>query len=146
MSEEAGTDETRRCGTCGSTLAADGECPQCGECMAEPTWLDDYGYGKDDQPTTTPREPAAERPGRAQGTGPCRVLPFPKPQPASLTAAELYAAGVDRAPLTPARVAELDRMLAEVSRELNPAGPPPRKLSEILGTAATDEANHGEGD
>ena len=146
MSEEAGTDDVKKCGNCGSTLATGGECPQCGEWMAEPTWLDDYGYRKDDQPTTTPREPAAERFLGAQDTGPCRVLTFPKPKPASLKAAELYAAGEDRPPLTPARVAELDRMLAEVSRKLNPAGPLSRKLSEILGMAATDEANHGEGD
>ena len=146
MSEEAGTDDVKKCGNCGSTLAANGECPQCGEWMAEPTWLDDYGYRIADQPTTTPREPAGERPPGAQDTGPCRVLPFPKPKPASLTAAGLCAAGVDRPPLTPGRVAELDRMIAEVSREVSPAGPPPRKLSEILGMAATNETNHEEGE
>ena len=112
--------------------------------MAEPTWLDDYGYRRDGQPTSTHLEPAAERSRGAEETGPCRVLPFHKPKPAPLTVAELYSAGEDRPTLTPARVAELDRMLAEVSRELNPAGPRPRTLSEILGMAATDGTNHEE--
>jgi hypothetical protein len=82
MVAEAGTDDVKKCGDCGSTLASDGECPQCVDWLAEPPWLDDYGYCKDDEPTTTPRESAAERSRGQQKTGSCRVLPFSKPKPA----------------------------------------------------------------
>ena len=34
-------DEVKRCSECGSTLAADGECPDCDAPEEDPEWLDD---------------------------------------------------------------------------------------------------------
>jgi hypothetical protein len=77
----------------------------------------------------------------------CGVLPFPEPEPAPLTAAELYAAGADHHhALSPERIAELEEIIDSVSKKLNPDGPPPRKLNDILRSTNPDGANHEEGD
>jgi hypothetical protein len=43
-------DEVKSCSECGSTLAADGECPDCDAPEEDPDWLDDYGFRKDEAP------------------------------------------------------------------------------------------------
>lgn len=78
-----------KCTVCGSTLAANRDCPDCGAPEEDPDWLDDYGYVKDEEKETG-RAPRNE-PVAGQPTNSCRVLQFPKPEPAPLTPEELYA-------------------------------------------------------
>jgi hypothetical protein len=42
--------EMATCETCGSTLAVNGKCPDCGGPPEEPEWLDGYGYQEDSKP------------------------------------------------------------------------------------------------
>ena len=42
--------EMAKCEKCGSTLAANGKCPDCGAPPEDPEWLDDHGYQKEGQP------------------------------------------------------------------------------------------------
>ena len=102
-------DGVTKCETCGSTVAANGECPDCNAPEDDDEELDEYVCWNEEELTATPPGPDAERSRGAQDRGSRRVLPFPKPKPATLTAAERYAAGNELPRLTPARVAELDR-------------------------------------
>ena len=51
----------RKCEHCGSTLASDGECPDCDAPEEDPDWLDDYAFRNDEAPLSDmvcwPRHP-----------------------------------------------------------------------------------------
>jgi hypothetical protein len=139
--------EMAKCEKCGSTLAVNGKCPDCGTPPEEPEWLDEHGYQKEGQPAATGNMPVSARTRGTDDAERCHVLPFPEPDPALSTPAELYAAGADHHhPLSPERIAELEEILGSVSKKLNPDGPPPRRLIDILRSTNPDGANHEEGD
>ena len=74
-------DGIAKCHTCGSTLAANLECPDCGMPEDDET-LNDYVCWNEQEATATPPERSADRSHGAQHTSSCRVLPFPTPDPA----------------------------------------------------------------
>ena len=75
-------DGIAKCHACDSTLAANLECPDCGTPEDEDEALNDYVCWNEQEATATPPEPSTDRSYGAQHTGSCRVLPFPKPDPA----------------------------------------------------------------
>ena len=111
-------DDAKKCAACGSTLAANGHCPDCRGPKEEPEWLDGYGYRKDEPRAVTNGEPTSDASKRTKEAETCRVLPFPMPGPVPMTPEKLYAAGDGHHVLTPARAAQVAQTIKEVSREL----------------------------
>ena len=130
--------EAKKCRDCGEPLAANDKCPECGAPAEEPPWLDDYGYRKDEEPTTTTGEASEDASGGKAPGEAGRVLAFSEPKAEPLTAAELYARAEERPGLTPERAEELDRMFAQMAKERG--DPPPRSLVEILKKAKGGDA------
>ena len=75
-------DGIAKCHACGSTLAANLECPDCGTPEDDDEALNDYVCWNEQEATATPPEPSADRSHGAQHRSSCRVLPFSKRDPA----------------------------------------------------------------
>ena len=117
-------DEIKKCSECGSALAADGECPDCGAPEREPDWLDDYGFRKDEAPTATNGNAASEASLGEHEAGACRLLPFPTHKSRPMTAAELYDRADGHPEVTPHRARELTEIIEAVSKARGEARSP----------------------
>ena len=117
-------DELAKCPTCGSNVAANGECPDCDAPAEEPPWLDDYGYREDGPAAGPPADPGDGESSRRVGPPTGRVLPFPKPKPRPLTAAEIYDRADRRPEMTPERARQMIDIIESVSKARNEKQPP----------------------
>lgn len=114
-------DEIEKCHACGSTLAANGECPDCGTPEDEDDELNDYVCWNEQEPTATRGIPVAERPHGAPHLGSCRVLPFPRPNPAAPDGGGTPRRRRRQWSSAPARGAKHNRRLTELSKRQNHA-------------------------
>lgn len=124
-SEGAGT-EFGVCSVCGSPLAANGHCPDCGAPGEEPEGLDDYAFSEAEssRPASSHCAPAAQTSAGDEGrVGPASAVA--EPSVPRMTLAELWAEGADHHhALTPERARDLLDIVSEVSAGRGEARPP----------------------
>ena len=123
-SDRAGT-EFGTCAVCGSTLAANRHCPDCGGPGEEPEGLDDYNFSEEgssrhaSSDSTTGSQPETPE-SVADRASPVAGATVPR-----MTLVELWVEGADHHQgLTPERALDLIDLITTVSADRGEARPP----------------------
>ena len=123
-SERAGT-EFGVCAVCGSTLAANRHCPDCGGPGEEPEGLDDYNFSEEGSSRHASSDSATGSQPETPESVADRASPVAGATVPRMTLVELWVEGADHHQgLTPERALDLIDLITTVSADRGEARPP----------------------